>query len=119
MTTRPATIETSPDRPAPVTEVELAALKRDRAMLEQMTAQAKALARNLEEREADLVGRIEGGAEVLGAVQPTVKIASRKNVSWVTAFGRLARRLGLDDKAEISAVKAEAPVTFYKELLIP
>ncbi len=121
MSKKAALIETamSPDRPAPVTEVELAALKRDRAILEGLATQAKALAKNLDDREADLITRIEAGAEIVGVIQPTVKIASRKNVSWVTSYGALCARVGLDAKAEISAVKDAAPCSFYRELQIP
>ncbi len=114
-TSNPATA----DRPAPVTEVELAALKRDRALLEALKVQEKALGKNLDDRESDLIARIEAGAEIVGDLQPTVKVVSRKSISWQTALASLAGRLGLDPKVEISAVKDAAPVTFAKELQIP
>ncbi len=114
-----ATATTHPDRLAPVTEVELAALKRDRAVLETLKAQAAALSKNLDAREEHLIARIEAGAEVLGDLKPAVKLASRRNVSWLTSFVALAKRLGLDETAEVAQVKSDAPVTFYKELAIP
>ncbi len=109
----------SPDRPVPVTEVELAALKRDRALLESLKAQTQALSKNLDEREEDIITRIEAGAEIVGDLRPTVKIGSRKSISWQSALAALCRRVGLDDKAEITAVKDRAPVSFFKELAIP
>lgn len=110
---------TTPDRPALVTEIELAALKRDRAVLDGLATQAKALAKNLDDREADLIARIEGGAEVVGAIQPTVKLATRRSVSWVTSYAELARRFGLDHQVAIREVKDAAPVTMFKSLQIP
>jgi hypothetical protein len=102
-----------------VTEVELAALKRDRALLEGLKVEEKALSKNLEEREHDLIARIEAGAEIVGETRPTVKVGSRKSISWLTEFSRLAKRLGLDDRGEVSKVKDEAPSSFFKELLVP
>ena len=110
---------TTPDRLVPVTEVELAALKRDRALLESLKAQSQALSKNLDEREEDIIARIEGGAEIVGDVRPTVKVVSRRNVSWQTALARLAERVGLDPKVEITSVKDSSPVSFTKELQIP
>ena len=117
--TAPVAPAASPDRPAPVTEVELAALKRDRALLDALKTQEKALAKNLDDCEAELIARIETGAEIVGDLQPTVKLGSRKNISWLTAFAALAKRLGLDDKSEVAGVKDAAPASFYKELQIP
>ncbi len=112
-------IMTTSDHLAPVTEIELAALKRDRAVLADLETQAKALAKNLDSREEDLITRIEAGAEVLGALRPTVKVVSRKSVSWTAAFAGLCKRLGLDHVAEVSQVKDATPVTMSKSLLVP
>lgn len=109
----------SPDRSAPVTEVELAALKRDRALLDGLKAQAQALAKNLDEREEDIIARIESGAEVLGDVRPVVQIVSRKNVSWMTELAKTCARLGVDGKEEIRRIKDAAAVSFSKVLQIP
>ena len=109
----------TPDRLVPITEVELAALKRDRALLEDLKVQAQALSKNLDGREEDLITRIEAGAEIVGDLRPSVRIASRKSISWQSALAALAKRVGLDDKEEIRLVKDQAPVSFQKELQIP
>ena len=109
----------TPDRVAPITEVELAALKRDRVLLETLKVQAQALSKNLDEREEDLITRLETGAEVVGDLRPTVRVVSRKSISWQSALAALAKRVGLDDKEEIRQVKDQAPVSFSRELQIP
>lgn len=118
-TTTTATVTTAPDRSAPVTEVELAALKRDRALLDGMKAEAQALSKHLDEREEDIIARIEAGAEVLGDLRPVVQIVSRKSISWVTELANTCARLGVDGKDEIRRIKDAAVCSFSKVLQIP
>jgi hypothetical protein len=93
-----------------VTAIELASIQRDRAALEALKLQAKALSETLDEREVDAVARIEGGVQVDG--QATVISRRRQNISWLTI---VKRELG---EAMVIKVKDEWPVTFYEDLQI-
>ena len=91
-----------------VTEIELAAIKRDRDRLADLKLECAELAKELKDREEDITTRIEAGAFVMG--EAWVVTRRRQNISWLTV---VKRELG-----ERGVVKArdQWPTTFYKEL---
>lgn len=91
-----------------VTELELAAVKRDRAQLEAMKEAYRVLAAELAQREQDLIERIDAGAFVLG--EAWVVTRRRQNISWLTVCKR-----ELGERGVLEARDAW-PTTFYKEL---
>jgi len=94
--------------PAPVTALELAALRRDRERVANLRAELGALALNLEAREQEIIARIEQGAPVHGPA--TVLVRRRQSISWFTV---VVRELGED---AIERVRNTWPVAFWKEL---
>jgi hypothetical protein len=93
-----------------VSRFELEAIKRMRQELETERAAVDALARELRQREEDVIARIEAGVPVDG--QAVVMTRRRQNISWLTV---VRRELG--DEAVIRA-KDAWPVAFYKALQI-
>ena len=93
-----------------VNAIELAVIVRDREALESLKLQVKALSESLDDREQDVIERIETGAQVDG--KASVIVRRRQNISWLTIC---KRELG---EAMIIKVKDETPITFYKDLQI-
>jgi 3-phenylpropionate/cinnamic acid dioxygenase small subunit len=93
-----------------VSRFELQAIKRMREELEEQRAEVAALARDLRDREEEVIARIEAGVPVDG--QAVVMTRRRQNISWLTV---LRRELG--DEAVVQA-KNEWPVVFYRQLQI-
>jgi len=93
-----------------VTAIELAGIKRDRAKLERLWADADVLEGLLKDREEDVIRRIEAGARVDG--NASVITRRRQNISWLTI---VKRELGA--KA-IEEAKNSWPMSFSKELRV-
>ncbi len=93
-----------------ITEIELAAIKRDRHRLDALKAETEALAQSLHEREQDVIARVEAGVPVDGVVKVIAR--RRQNISWLTV---VKEQLG---EAAIVKAKDAWPLTFYRELQI-
>ncbi len=93
-----------------VSEIELAALKRDRERVEALRAELGALAIHLHERERDVIRRIEAGAKVNGSA--VVILRRRQSISWLSV---VAQELGAET---VERIKNVWPIAFWKELQI-
>jgi hypothetical protein len=93
-----------------ITDIDIAAVKRDRAMLAAMKEEYKELAQELQQREQDIIDRIEAGAFVMG--EAWVVARRRQNISWLTVCKRELGERGVLDARD------KWPTTFYKELRV-
>jgi hypothetical protein len=93
-----------------VTELELAAVKRDREVLKDLKAKCAELVEDLRKREQEIVERIEAGAFVMG--EAWVITRRRQNISWLTV---VKRKLG---EQAVLETRNTWPTTFYKELRV-
>lgn len=93
-----------------ITDIDIAAVKRTRAMLATIKEEYKQLEKELQAREDDLIARIEAGAFVMG--KAWVVTRRRQNISWLTVC---KRELG---ERAVLAIRNKWPTTFYKELRV-
>src|SRR5439155_8841937 len=93
-----------------ITNIELAAIKRDRKELERIKEDYDQLAASIREREEDVIDRNEAGILVDGEARVITR--RRQNISWLTV---VKRRLGKD---VIVAVKNDWPMSLYEEVRI-
>ncbi len=93
-----------------VSRLELEAIKRKRKQLEAQRAEVEELARELRDREQEVIARIDAGVPVDG--QAVVITRRRQSISWLTV---VRRELG--DEAVVRA-KNSWPIAFSKELQI-
>ncbi len=93
-----------------VSEIELAALKRDRERVAALRAELGALAIDLHGRERDVIRRIEAGAQVDGSA--VVILRRRQSISWLSV---VAQELGTET---VERIKNVWPIAFWKELQI-
>ena len=91
-----------------VTADELADLRRGRRRVELLRDELAGFERVQEAREAEVIARIENGADVDGEAK--IVFRRRQNISWLTI---VTRELG---REAVVRTKDEWPVTFYKEL---
>ncbi len=105
-----ATLTATGDQEVPphVTVLELASIKRLRHRMAELRAELGELAITLQEREQDVIERLENGAR--SESPATVLIRRRQNVSWLTV---VARELGAET---VESTKNAWPITFWKEL---
>jgi hypothetical protein len=94
-----------------VSQLELQAIKRKRRELEEKRCEVDAIARDLRDREQNVIARIEAGVPVDG--EAVVVTRRRQNISWLTI---VRQEMGAD---AVVRAKNEWPVSFYKDLQIP
>jgi hypothetical protein len=99
------------EAPETVSAIELAALKRDRSMLEALREDYEEFEKDIRDREESIIGRIERGAVVDGKAEVVTR--RKQNISWLTI---VRRELG---EKKVLEVKDAWPVTFYKVLHLP